>query len=41
MEGALMSHCYKDLIVWQKARMLAGRDLSNTEMIPEITKHMG
>jgi four helix bundle protein len=34
-EGALMSHCYKDLIVWQKARMLAGEIYRTSEIFPK------
>ena len=34
-ERLVMSHSYKDLIVWQKARMLAGEIYRTSELFPK------
>jgi four helix bundle protein len=34
-ERLIMSHSYKDLIVWQKARMLAGEIYRTSEVFPK------
>jgi four helix bundle protein len=45
-ERLVMSHSYKDLIVWQKARMLAGEIYRTLELFPKhevygLTSQMG